>query len=80
MAVKADFMFTLPSVIVHRLAGLSGAMRNLGWMVAYVRAAAIIPERLCARTYALIARNRYRWLGQTGYCARLTEEQRGRLV
>ena len=45
-----------------------------------LRIAAIIPERLRDWLYALIARNRYRWFGKTGYCQRLTPEQRARLV
>ena len=43
-----------------------------------LRVGALIPE---AWLDALaIARNRYRWFGRAEYCARLTPEQRARLL
>ncbi len=44
------------------------------------RVGALIPEGWRDAVYASIARNRYRWFGRTGYCARLTPEQRARLL
>jgi predicted DCC family thiol-disulfide oxidoreductase YuxK len=49
-----------------------------GWRI--LRVAAIIPEPLRDRVYALIARNRYRWFGKAGYCELLTAAQRRRLL
>jgi predicted DCC family thiol-disulfide oxidoreductase YuxK len=43
-------------------------------------ATVVVPERLRDWLYALIARNRYRWFGKAEYCARLTAEQRHRLI
>ena len=54
--------------------------RILGGWWHILRIAAIIPERLRDWTYALIARNRYRWFGKTDYCVLLTEEQQRKLV
>lgn len=45
-----------------------------------LRMAGVLPEFLRDRVYAAIARNRYRWFGQTAYCALLTPEQRARLI
>jgi predicted DCC family thiol-disulfide oxidoreductase YuxK len=45
-----------------------------------LRIGALIPEGWRDGVYAAIARNRYRWFGHTGYCARLTPEQRARLL
>ncbi|AEG49185.1 thiol-disulfide oxidoreductase DCC [Sphingobium chlorophenolicum L-1] len=39
-----------------------------------------IPERLRDGAYAVIARNRYRWFGKSGYCELLTDAQRKRLI
>ncbi len=54
--------------------------RTMGgwWHVLHV--AGVVPERLRDRFYALIANNRYRWFGKTGYCILLTPEQRRRLL
>jgi predicted DCC family thiol-disulfide oxidoreductase YuxK len=54
--------------------------RILGGWWHVCRAAAIIPERLRDAVYACIARNRYRWFGQTDHCALLTPDQRSRLL
>ena len=45
-----------------------------------LRVAAVIPEPLRDRLYALVARNRYRWFGKADYCALLTAAQRSRLL
>jgi predicted DCC family thiol-disulfide oxidoreductase YuxK len=45
-----------------------------------LRIGALIPEGWRDTAYAAIARNRYRWFGHTEYCARLTPEQRARLL
>lgn len=52
---------------------LGGAWRLL-------RIAAILPERMCDRLYAVVARNRYRWFGTAEHCALLTAQQRARLL
>ena len=54
--------------------------RILGGWWHILRVAAIAPEGMRDWLYALIARNRYRWFGKTGYCALLTPEQRSRLL
>jgi predicted DCC family thiol-disulfide oxidoreductase YuxK len=54
--------------------------RVLGGWWRTLRVAAIIPEPLQDRLYALIARNRYRWFGKADYCALLTAAQRSRLL
>jgi predicted DCC family thiol-disulfide oxidoreductase YuxK len=54
--------------------------RTLGGWWRILRVAAIIPEPVRDRLYALIARNRYRWFGKADYCALLTAAQRGRLL
>jgi predicted DCC family thiol-disulfide oxidoreductase YuxK len=54
--------------------------RTLGGWWHILRLAAIIPETLRDRLYALIARNRYRWFGRADYCALLTAAQRSRLL
>ncbi len=45
-----------------------------------LRVGALIPEGWRDAVYASIAGNRYRWFGRTGYCVRLTPEQRARLL
>jgi predicted DCC family thiol-disulfide oxidoreductase YuxK len=45
-----------------------------------LRVGALIPEGWRDALYASMARNRYRWFGRTEYCARLTPEQRARLL
>jgi predicted DCC family thiol-disulfide oxidoreductase YuxK len=45
-----------------------------------LRIGALIPEGWRDAVYAAIARNRYRWFGHSEYCARLTPEQRTRLL
>lgn len=45
-----------------------------------LRVGALVPEGWRDALYASIARNRYRWFGRAEYCARLTPEQRARLV
>jgi predicted DCC family thiol-disulfide oxidoreductase YuxK len=54
--------------------------RILGGWQRILRVAAIIPEPVRDRLYALIARNRYRWFGKAEYCALLTAAQRRRLL
>lgn len=54
--------------------------RMLGGRWHVMRIFAIVPERLRDGVYALVARNRYRWFGKTGFCKLLTEEQRRRLI
>jgi predicted DCC family thiol-disulfide oxidoreductase YuxK len=54
--------------------------RTLGRWWHVLRIAGLLPERLRDRLYAVIARNRYRWFGKTGYCALLTSSQRARLI
>ena len=54
--------------------------RTLGGWWHMLRICALIPERLRDWIYAHIARNRYRWFGKTGFCVRLTPEQRERLI
>jgi predicted DCC family thiol-disulfide oxidoreductase YuxK len=44
------------------------------------RVAEILPESFRDWIYDKIALNRYGWFGKTEYCARLTEEQRRRLI
>jgi len=60
--------------------GYSELCRILGGWWHVLRVTAVIPERLRDGFYALIARNRYRWFGKTGYCMPLTPEQRRRLI
>lgn len=48
------------------------------WQV--LRIGAIVPKGLRDAVYDVVARNRYRWFGKTGYCALLTEEQRKKLL
>jgi predicted DCC family thiol-disulfide oxidoreductase YuxK len=50
-----------------------------GWWRIFL-VAAVIPKCMRDWFYALIARNRYRWLGKADYCALLTQEQRRRLL
>jgi predicted DCC family thiol-disulfide oxidoreductase YuxK len=57
-----------------RLASILGGRWRL------FRAAAVFPACLRDAVYKLVARNRYRWFGKTGYCALLTDEQRQRLL
>ena len=45
-----------------------------------LRVGALIPESWRDALYASIARNRFRWFGRAEYCARLTPEQRARLL
>lgn len=45
-----------------------------------LRILALFPEHLRDWVYAQIARNRYRWFGKTGFCVRLTPDQRERLI
>jgi predicted DCC family thiol-disulfide oxidoreductase YuxK len=45
-----------------------------------LRVGALIPEGWRDALYAAMARSRYRWFGRTEYCARLTPEQRARLL
>jgi predicted DCC family thiol-disulfide oxidoreductase YuxK len=45
-----------------------------------LRIGTLIPEAWRDVVYAAIARNRYRWFGHSEYCARLTPEQRTRLL
>jgi predicted DCC family thiol-disulfide oxidoreductase YuxK len=45
-----------------------------------LRVGALIPEGWRDALYASIARNRYRWFGRVEFCARLTPEQRARLL
>jgi len=54
--------------------------RIMGGWWNILRVAAVIPERVRDWCYGLIARNRYRWFGKTGYCTLLTPEQRRRLL
>jgi predicted DCC family thiol-disulfide oxidoreductase YuxK len=54
--------------------------RILGGVWHFFRISALLPERLRDWVYALIARNRYRWFGKTGYCELLTKDQRTRLL
>lgn len=50
-----------------------------GWWHIF-RIIALIPEPLRDWLYAVIARNRYRWIGKTDFCTLLTQEQRRRLL
>jgi predicted DCC family thiol-disulfide oxidoreductase YuxK len=45
-----------------------------------LRMGKLIPERWRDAVYARIARNRYRWFGHAEHCARLTPQQRTRLL
>jgi predicted DCC family thiol-disulfide oxidoreductase YuxK len=45
-----------------------------------LRVGALILEAWRDALYASIARNRYRWFGRVEYCARLTPDQRARLL
>lgn len=54
--------------------------RILGGWWRIARISTVAPERLRDLIYALIARNRYRWFGKTGYCTLLSPEQRRRLL
>lgn len=54
--------------------------RILGGRWRLLRVGKFVPEILRDALYALVARNRYRWFGKTGYCERLSPEQRARLV
>ena len=45
-----------------------------------LRIGRLIPQGWRDAVCAAIARNRYRWFGRTAYCARLTPEQRTRLL
>src|SRR5215467_8770859 len=56
------------------LCGLMGGVWRL------LRVGALIPEAWRDALYASIARNRYRWFGRVEFCARLTSEQRARLL
>ena len=63
---KSDGYFRLAQI-------LGGA-----WRVALI--GKIVPRPIRDWLYDLVARNRYRWFGQTEQCALLTPEQRNRLV
>jgi predicted DCC family thiol-disulfide oxidoreductase YuxK len=45
-----------------------------------LRIASLIPEGICDRLYAVVARHRYRWFGRSDFCALLTPEQRRQLL
>tara|TARA_B100000749_G_scaffold271585_1_gene252577 strand:+ start:222 stop:488 length:267 start_codon:yes stop_codon:yes gene_type:complete len=51
-----------------------------GWLMRHDRRGRIVPRALRDAAYRLIARNRYKWFGNTQACALLTEEQRSRLI
>jgi predicted DCC family thiol-disulfide oxidoreductase YuxK len=57
-----------------------GLLIGLGGLFKAAMLLKIFPKKIRDYVYRFIAKNRYRWFGQTEHCALLTKEQRAQII
>jgi len=79
-AMDESYLLIVDGQAYEKSAGYLRLLGILGGPWHLLRLAALIPPTLRNWVYDIVARNRYRWFGKTGYCEMLNEEQKKRLI
>ena len=80
LAMDDTYLFVRDGRAFGKSTGYLELFTVLGGWCWVLGAMAIVPRLVRDWLYDRIASNRYRWFGRTAMCARLTEDQRRRLV